>query len=79
VSFRMSKALKCEWTQNAILGFQMMKRAVIDAASLKHFVPAQQITLLADASGFVIAGILNHYKFQNSQLGQPPHLTMLPC
>jgi hypothetical protein len=58
---RTSKQVKWEWTRDAELAFQKLKRAFTDAPILNHFDLAKPIILQTDASGFAIAGILNKY------------------
>ena len=52
---------KWEWTRDADVAFQKLKRAFIEAPILQHFNPEKPIILQTDASGFAIAGILNQY------------------
>jgi hypothetical protein len=50
-----------EWTREAELAFQKLKKAFTGAPILQHFDPAKPTILQTDASGFAIAGILNQY------------------
>ena len=52
---------KWEWTREAELAFQKLKKAFTGAPILQHFHPAKATLLQTDASGFTIAGILNHH------------------
>jgi len=52
---------KWEWTREAELAFQKLKKAFTGAPILQHFDPAKPTILQPDASGFAIAGILNQY------------------
>jgi len=58
---RTPRELKREWTGDAELAFRKLNRAFTNAPILNHFDPAKPIILQTDASGFVIAGILNQY------------------
>jgi len=54
--------VKWEWTRQAELVFQKLKRTFTEAPILQHFDPAKSIiSLQTDARGFAIAGILNQY------------------
>jgi len=52
---------KWEWTRDAELAFQKLKKAFTDAPILQHFDLQKPIILQTDASGFAIAGILNQF------------------
>jgi hypothetical protein len=52
---------KWEWTRDADMALQKLKRAFTEAPILQHFDPEKPITLQTNASGFAIAGILNQF------------------
>jgi hypothetical protein len=52
---------KWEWTRKAEPAFTKLKKAFTKAPIHQHFDPAKPIIIQTDASGFTIAGILNHY------------------
>jgi len=52
---------KWEWTWAAELTFRKLKKSFNEALILHHFDPVKPIIFQTDASGFAIAGILNHY------------------
>jgi len=54
-------ALKWEWTWEAGLAFQKLKKAFTKALILQLLDPAKSIILQTDASCFAITGILNQY------------------
>jgi len=53
------RSRKWEWTRDAELTIQKLKKAFTEAPILQHFNPQKLIILQTDASGFAIAGILN--------------------
>jgi hypothetical protein len=59
---RMPKQLKWEWTRYAELVLQKLKRAFTDSPILNHSDLAKPLILQTDASGVVIARILNQYE-----------------
>ena len=60
-NYRTSKQVTWEWTRDAKIAFWKLKRAFTDAPILNHFDLPKPIILQTNASGFAIAGILNHY------------------
>jgi hypothetical protein len=52
---------KWEWTREADVASQKLKRAFTEAPILQHFDAEKPITLQTDASGFARAGILNQF------------------
>jgi hypothetical protein len=52
---------KWEWTWQAEVACQMLKRILTNAAILQHFDHAKPIILQTDVSGFATSGILNQY------------------
>jgi len=53
--------VKWEWTWQAKLAFQKLKRIFTEAPVFQRFDLAKPIILQMDMSGFAIAGILNQY------------------
>jgi hypothetical protein len=63
-TFRCKKSkgsAKWEWTREAELAFRKLKWTFTEAPILQHLDPTKTIILQPHASGFAIAGILNHH------------------
>jgi len=65
VSLKVSKEVKCEWTQDAKHTFKKLKSAFSNTPFLRYFEHAELIILLTDSTGVMIMGIPNKdYSFR---------------